>query len=68
MVSRYLLRSIVTNEITFNQRDSKSISPFERTMDRCCQGLVSKLQTLDTIIFPNWKLGSFFAGFSVGVD
>ena len=68
MVSRYLLRSIVTNEIIFDQRDSKSISPFERTTDRCCQGLVSKLETLDTITFPNWKLGSFLRGFSVRVN
>ena len=49
MVSHDLLRSTVSNLITFDQRDSKSIPTFERAMDRCCQALVSKLETLDTI-------------------
>ena len=35
MVLLGLLRSMVTNKIAFNQRDSKSISNFERAMDRC---------------------------------
>ena len=54
MVSHDFLRSTVTNQIAFNQRDSKSISNFERAMDRCCQALVSrfflvsKLETMDT--------------------
>ena len=47
MVSHDLLRSMVTNQITFDQRDSKTISNFERAMDRCCQAL----ETLDTISF-----------------
>ena len=58
MVSHDLLRSTVSNQIVFDQRDSKSISYFERAMDRCCQALVSrffflvsKLETLDTISF-----------------
>ena len=51
------LRSTVTNQIAFDQRDSKAISQFERTMDPCCQALVSrfflvfKLVTLDIISF-----------------
>ena len=36
MVSHDLLRLPVANQITFDQRDSKSIPKFERTMDRCC--------------------------------
>ena len=52
-----LLCSMVTNQIAFDQRDSKSISNFELAMDHCCQALVSrfflvsKLETLDTISF-----------------
>ena len=46
MVSHYLLRSTVANQITFDQRDSTSILKFERPMDRCYQALVSKLETL----------------------
>ena len=37
MASHDLLRSTVTNQIVFDQRDSKLISNFERAMDRCCQ-------------------------------
>ena len=33
MVSHDLLRSTVTNQIAFDQRDSKSISNFERAID-----------------------------------
>ena len=51
MVSHDFLRSTVTNQIAFNQRDLKSISIFERTMDRSCQALVSKLETLEPITF-----------------
>ena len=58
MVSHDLLHSMVTKQIAFNQRDSKSISNFECETDRCCQVLywslfflVSKLGTLDTISF-----------------
>ena len=53
----YLLRLTVTNQIAFDQRDTKSIFNLERAMDRCCQALVShfffvfKLETLDTISF-----------------
>ena len=46
-----LLCSTVTSQITFDQRDSKSIPTFERAMDHCRQALVSKLETLDTITF-----------------
>ena len=41
MVSHDLLCSTVTNQIAFDQRDSKSISKSERPMDRCCQALLS---------------------------
>ena len=36
MVSHDLLRSTVTNQITFDQRDSNSIPDFERAMDLRC--------------------------------
>ena len=51
MVSHDLLRSTVTNQITFDQN-------FELAMDRCCQALISKLamETLDTISFNKLKL------------
>ena len=58
MVSHDLLRSTVTNQIAFDQRDSKSISNFERSMEFLLLStclvfffLVSKLETLDTISF-----------------
>ena len=38
-------------QITFDQRDSNLSPKFERAMDRRCQALVSKLETLDTITF-----------------
>ena len=46
MVSHDLPCSTVTNQIAFDQRDSNMIPEFERTMDRRCQALVSKLETL----------------------
>ena len=51
MVSHDLLRSTVTNEIAFDRRDSNAFPKFERSMDLCCQALVSKLETLDAITF-----------------
>ena len=51
MVSHYMLRSVVTNQITFDQQDSNSVPHFERAIDRHCQALVSNLETLDTITF-----------------
>ena len=51
MVSHDLLRSTVTNQIAFDQRDSKSVSIFERAMDRCCHAVVCKLETLEPITF-----------------
>ena len=51
MVSHDLPRSMVTNQIAFDQRDLYSAPEFERTMDRRCQVLVSKLETSDTITF-----------------
>ena len=38
--------STVTNQLGFDQRDSNSSHKFERAMDRRCQMLVSKLETL----------------------
>ena len=52
-----LPRSIVTNQITFDQQDSNSIPDFERAMDPSCQTLVSNLETLDTITFILLKKG-----------
>ena len=46
-----MLPSTVTNQITFDQQDFHSAPEFKRTMDRRCQALVSKLETLDTISF-----------------
>ena len=51
IVSHDLLLSTVTNQIAFDQRDLHSTPEFERAMDRCCQALVSKLETLGTITF-----------------
>ena len=51
MVSYDLPRSIVTNQITFDQQDSNSIPDFERAMNRGCQTVVSNLEILDTITF-----------------
>ena len=51
MVSHNLLRLTLTNQIEFDQQDSKSILKFEILVDRFCQALVSKLETLDTISF-----------------
>ena len=51
MVSHDLPRSAIANQIAFNQRDLYSTYEFERTMDRRCQVLVSKLETSDTITF-----------------
>ena len=47
-----LTRSAVTNQIAFDQRDLHSTLEFERAIDRSCQVLVSKLETLGTITFP----------------
>ena len=49
LVSRDLQRSMVTKQITFDQRDSESIPAFKSLMDCCGQALVSKLEILDTI-------------------
>ena len=51
MVSHDLPRLTVTNQIAFDQWDLYLTPEFERTMDRHCQVLVSKLETLDTITF-----------------
>ena len=51
MVPHDLMCSTATNQIAFDQRDSNLIPKFEGMMDRCCQVLVSKLETLDTITF-----------------
>ena len=51
MVSHDLPHSTVTNQITFDQRDSNSIPDFKQTMGHHYQALVSNLETLDTISF-----------------
>ena len=43
----------MTGQIPFDQRDLNSTPEFEPAMDRHCQVLVSKLETLDTITLPN---------------
>ena len=53
MVSHDLPRSMVTKQIAFDQRDLHSTPVFERTMDRRCQELVSKLETLNPSLLPN---------------
>ena len=48
MVSHDLPRSMVTNQITFDGLDFHLTSEFELAMDRRCQALVFKLETLYT--------------------
>ena len=70
IISHDLLCLTVTNQIALEQRDSNLIPKFESTMDRCCQVLVLKLETLDTITFtqltyrsessPTWLAGGYF--------
>ena len=45
MVSHDFQCSTVANQITLDQRDSNTIPELERTVDRRCQVLVSKLET-----------------------
>ena len=47
MVSHDLLLSRVSDQIAFDQWESKSVSISERAMDHCCQALVSKLEALE---------------------
>ena len=51
MVSHDQLYSAVTSQFALDQRDSYLTPKFELAMDRCCQALVSKLETLDSITF-----------------
>ena len=51
MVSHDLLRSTVTNQIAFDRQGSNIFRRFERTIDCCCQALVSKVETLDALTF-----------------
>ena len=53
MVSHDLSCSTVTNQIAFDQQDSNTIPEFERAMDRHCQGLAFRLETLVTSLLPN---------------
>ena len=53
MVSRDLPRSRVAKQIKFDERDLHSTPEFERALDRRCQALVSKLETLDPSLLPN---------------
>ena len=58
MVSHDLRRSTETKPIVFDQRGLHSAPEFERAMDRRCQALVSKLETLDTITFTQLILAT----------
>ena len=49
MVSHHLQRSTVTNQIAFDSRDLHLTPEFERAMNRRCQAMVYKSETLDTI-------------------
>ena len=51
MVSHDLPRSTVTKQIAFDQRDLHSTPVFERAMDRHCQALVSKLETVGPSVY-----------------
>ena len=51
MVSHDLQHSTVTNQIAFHERDSHSTPEFEHLMERRCQVLSSKLETIDAITF-----------------
>ena len=52
MVSHDLPLSTVTNQTTYDQRDSNSSHKFERAIDRRCQALVFKLETLVPPLLP----------------
>ena len=47
---------MATNQIAFDQQDSHSTPEFERAMDRRCQALVSKWETLSAITFTSLNL------------
>ena len=51
MVSHDYLPSTVANQIAFDQQDLNLAFIFERVIDRCCQAVVSKLETLEPITF-----------------
>ena len=51
MVSHGLPCSTVTNQTALDQQDLYSTPEFQRAMERRCQALISKLETLDTITF-----------------
>ena len=53
MVSRDLPHSMVSKQIAFDQRDLHSTPVFESALDRHCQTMVSKLETLDPSLLPN---------------
>ena len=64
MVSHDLSRSTVTEQIAFDQRDLHSTPEFERAMDRRCQALVSKFETLGPSLLPNCTGGPQFCAYS----
>ena len=53
MVSHDLPSLTLTKQIAFDQRGLHSTPEFEGAMDRRCQALVSKLETLDLSLLPN---------------
>ena len=50
-----LLRSVVINQIAFDPPDLHSTPEIVGAMDRHCQELVSKLETLSTITFTELR-------------
>ena len=56
IVSHDLPHSVVTIRTTFDQLDLHSTPEFERTMDRCCQVLISRSDTSGTITFTKLNL------------
>ena len=57
MVSYDLPRSMVTDQITFDQQDLNSVPDLECVMDRGYQMLVSNLESVDSITFTLLKKG-----------
>ena len=54
MVSHDLACSTVTKQIAFDRQGLDLTPKFKHAMDRCCQAQVSKLETLDPSLLPNW--------------
>ena len=53
MLSHDLPRSAVTMQTALDQQDLHSALEFERAMDRCCQVLVIRVETIGPSLLPN---------------